>query len=187
MDYKYKTLVIGAKAASEEAKIQLLDHLKPLMLSAIRRYGRGMEREDLMQEARLAVLEGIALYDESKGIPFLLYIKSKVYFHIHNLTRNRRPTSSLNTPVNSAEAKEYVDLLPDEEADPTEDILKREQILALREALERLTSRQRYVIDQHYYLKRNLKSIAGDIGLSYKTVLRDKKKAVEILANLLEP
>lgn len=185
MDYIYKDLVEAAKAGDQEAKLKLLNKLKPLVYSAIKRYGRGQDPDDLKQEARLALLEGIIDYDEGRGIPFLSYVKTLVYFRIHNLTRYQGRETSLNASIDSEEAKEFIDLLADEDADTVYQLIKKERLNALRDALDSLNPRLRYVIDQHYYKGRTLKAIASDLDLSYKTILRDKNRAVEILSNLL--
>lgn len=185
MDYKYRALVIGAKSGSEEAKIQLLERLKPLMLSAVNRYGFGHDREDLLQEAVVAVLEGIQEYDEAKQVPFLLYIKQKVYFRIFNLSRKYRPAESLNMPSDSEEGSEFMDLLS-EDSDPARVLLAKEQSTALREALNSLEPRQRQVIELYFYQRKTIKHIARIMNVSTKTVQRIRKRAIEILSNLLE-
>ncbi len=184
MEYKFRALVIGAKSGSEEAKLQLLERLKPLMVSAVNRCGFGHDREDLLQEAALAVLGGIQEYDEARQVPFLLYIKQKVYFHILNLSRKHRPAESLNAPSDSEEGTEYMDLLPDG-SDPAQDFLAKEQSKALYEALRSLEPRQRQVIESYYFQRKTMKQIAKAMNVSTKTVQRIRRRALEILSNLL--
>ncbi len=185
MDYKFKALVIGAKSGSEEARLQLLQRLKPLMLSAVNRCGLSLDREDLLQEAALAVLEGIQEYDEARQVPFLLYIKQKVYFHVFNLARKYRPAESLNVPSDSDEGTEYMDLVADG-SDLAEEYLAKEQSAALREALRSLEPRQRRVIELYYFQRKTMKQIAGALNVSTKTVQRIRKRALEILSGLLD-
>jgi len=185
MDYQFKQLVGEAKAGSQNAQEELLTNMKPLLLSAVKRYGWGLDSEEMLQEANLAVLEGIKSYDESRSVPFLMYIKTKVYFHIYNLSRKQRVMYSLNTSVDAEEGQDFLDLLADEDADPLDDILFHEQISAIESALDDLNPRQRQIILLHFYQGITLKFISGILGVSYKTVLREKEKALNILSSFL--
>mgnify|MGYP000270948658 CR=1 FL=1 len=183
-----KQLVSQAREGSTDASRELLSRLQPLILSVIRRHNTGSDREDLLQEAALAILEGIRDYDEAKGIPFLAYIKVKLNFHIYNICRRERKreyhTASGNASGSSDEA-DLLTLLPDEREDTPAYILKAEQSTAIREALSALDPRHRQVIILYYFNRISLKDIAIKLGISYKTAQRYKARAEKQLSVLL--
>ena len=71
MDYKYKELVVKAKAGDNNATEQLIAKLTPLIVSYANKYGNmDMDREELIQEGYLEILYRIYDFDETKGVPF---------------------------------------------------------------------------------------------------------------------
>jgi RNA polymerase sporulation-specific sigma factor len=190
MNYTYKNLLEEAKAGNQKAQLELLNRLKPLLYSTIKRYAWGLDKEEMLQEASLCVLEGIQQFDEAKGIPFLAYIKTKLKFYIYNQSRKQRVTYSLNTSANTStdgeEGQDFLDLLADHSVDLIGDILCSEQKAAVQAALNQLDPRQRQVILLHYFNRTSLKDIAKQQGVSYKTILRRKNKALAVLADLLQ-
>ena len=185
MEYKLKDLVEEAKAGSQDAQTELLDRLKPLLLYTLKRYAWGMDWKEMLQEANLAVLEGIREYNEDTGVPFLAYLKTKLAFHIYNQSRKQRVMYSLNTSADEETGQELLDRIADETANPLGDVLRKEHKMAVRSALNRLDPPLRQVILLHYYRGMSLKSIAKAQGVCYKTVLRRKDKALEKLSEIL--
>jgi RNA polymerase sporulation-specific sigma factor len=190
MNYAYKDLVREAKGGSPKAQLELLDHLKPLLYSTIKRYAWGLDKEEMLQEASLCLLEGIQEYDESKGIPFLAYIKVRLKFYIYNQSRKQRVTYSLNTSANASldgdESQDFLDLVVDDRLDLVDSILHSEQKASVHAALNQLEPRLRQVILLHYFNRTSLKEIAKQQGVSYKTILRWKDKALAILEDFLQ-
>lgn len=185
MSYQFKDLVHEAKAGSQASQMEILDRLKPLIYAVLKRYAWSLDWEEMLQEASLAVLEGIQEFDEARGIPFLAYIKNKLKFGIYNKARKQRVTYSLNTSAIEEDAQDFLDLLMDENADPLGDYLKKEKISAIQSALEQLDPRQKQVICMHFIHGTSLKAIAEQLNVSYKTVLRAKDKALSILEDVL--
>jgi RNA polymerase sporulation-specific sigma factor len=185
MNYQFKDLVIKAKAGCQASQMEIMDRLKPLLFSVVKRYAWALDREEMLQEARLAVLEGIREFDEARGIPFLAFIKRKLMFHVYNKARKQRISYSLNTSAGEEETQDFLDLLPDESADPLGDILHKECTSAVQSALDQLDPRQKQVILLHFFQGTSLKSIAEQQSLSYKTILRLKDKALAALKDSL--
>ena len=86
MYYLYKELVDKARKGDKRAMEDLLDKLKPLIYSAIRRFSKGVDTEDLYQEACVILLESVRDFDEERKVPFLAFAKSRIHYGIHNLT-----------------------------------------------------------------------------------------------------
>ena len=190
MIYTYKHLLEDAKTGNQPAQQELLDRLKPLLYATVKRYAWGLDKEEMLQEASLCVLEGIQDYDQSKGIPFLAYIKTKLKFHVYNQSRKQRVIYSLNSSANRSDdgedSQDFLDLLIDERVDLLGDILLSEQNVAIEAALDQLDPRQRQVILLHYFNGTSFKDIAKQQGVSYKTILRLKDKALAVLANIID-
>lgn len=185
MNYQFKNLVQEAKAGSQPAQMEILNRLNPLLFSVVKRYAWSLDREGMLQEASLAVLEGIQEFDETRGIPFLAYMKEKLRFTMYNKARKQRNTYSLNASAGEEENQDFLDLLPDENADPLGDILRKEKTSAIQSALDHLDPRQKQVILLHFFQGTSLKSIAEQQGVSYKTILRLKDKALSALEDSL--
>ena len=114
MDYRYKKLVEDAKSGSTRATQDLIGKLEPLIYSAIGRCKNGRDREDLYQEACILIMEAIKDFDEDRGVPFLAFVKNRIYYGIHNLTRKNHYEISLDQPLWEEDGQTMLDLLEDE-------------------------------------------------------------------------
>ncbi|NLV89785.1 MAG: sigma-70 family RNA polymerase sigma factor, partial [Tissierellia bacterium] len=74
-----------------------------------------------------------------------------------------------------SEDKEALDLILDEEDNKY-----------LLEALDRLTDRQREVIILYYFENMKIEDIASRLGVTYRTVVNTKTRALEKMALLLK-
>lgn len=67
---------------------ELLTVSTPITISLVTKYFmRGYETEDMMQEARFALLESVNTYDETTGMPFLKYYHMRLTNHFNMLIR----------------------------------------------------------------------------------------------------
>ncbi len=186
MDYRYKSLVEAGKTGDGSAQEALLYHLKPLMLSAVKRYGWGFDKEELLQEAAFIVLEGIRDFSPERGVPFLAYIRTHVYFGIYNLSRKQRVMDSLEASVDGTKDIRLIDLIPSTELSPDAAVLAHDELSALSIAVDALDVRLKSVIHHYFILGYTLKQTAVMMGTSYKTTLRLKDKALKILREKLK-
>lgn len=174
-------LLEKAKEGDVRSKEVLLDKVKPLIIKQIQRYyNRKEEFEDLIQEGNLLVLECIEDYDEEKEVYFLGYIKAMLRFAYLN-KHKIRIHQSLNTPVGEDGAEEIMDLLEGQEKSQEQLIIEEEESLEIRKILRKLTERQRKVIVLYYFKNMGIKDIAESLGISYRTVVNTKTRALEIL------
>ncbi|NLN42629.1 MAG: sigma-70 family RNA polymerase sigma factor [Clostridiales bacterium] len=181
MYYLYKELVDKARKGDKRAMEDLLDKLKPLIYSAIRRFSKGVDTEDLYQEACVILLESVRDFDEERKVPFLAFAKSRIHYGIHNLTRKNTYELSLDEPLWEGDGQTRLDQLEDT-GDAIEDRIARiELVKSLKNAMECLTQKQREVILDHYFGGKKLKEIAVDRGVHYKTVLGLKSRAISEL------
>lgn len=182
MDYKFKDLVEGFKDGDSQCGEKLLAKLQPLIFSTISKYGFSLDKEDLLQEAALAILEGLHQFDPDKGVAFLVFIKTKLKFHIYNQSRKARTNTYKSVSPFDEEGNDLLENMPDSEEMLEELIIINEDSKRLEEAMKKLDERQQKVIRMHYFEGFTLKDIAQMLGVSYKTVLRVKSKGLENLA-----
>jgi len=185
LKYRFQQLVEEAKKGDKEAMIQIIENIKPLIYSAIGKYGRGYDREDLYQEACLILVESVCSFDPGRGVPFLSYIKSRIYYGIFNKTRNKAYHLSIDVPLNEGGDETLGDILEDPHARFEEEIFAREDKERLIAALNRLSPKQRQVIELYYFSGMKLREIAKMRNVHYKGVLRLKERALKNLADMM--
>lgn len=180
----FDELLDKAKKGDKIATEKIINKLKPLIISSIRRYfNKPNEYEDLVQDGILTILECINDYEPLKGVHFLGYVKAKLrylYLDKHKVKIHH----SLNEVVGD-EDDELMDLLASEDKGPLELILDKEECRNLVEAFNSLTGRQRQVIILYYVENMKIEDIAKKLGVSYRTVVNTKTKAIEKLASIL--
>jgi RNA polymerase sporulation-specific sigma factor len=81
---------------------------------------------------------------------------------------------------------ELMDLLVSEDKEALDLILDEEDNKYLLEALDRLTDRQREVIILYYFENMKIEDIASRLGVTYRTVVNTKTRALEKMALLLK-
>lgn len=172
-------MYLDAARGSLEARTELLARLRPLVLSSIRKnYNRQDEMDDLVQEGYLLILESIPDYRKDYSVPFLGFIKSRLRFHYLGKNRIRRELS-LNTVCGEG-GEEHLDLLEDDYS-MEGSYLDKEARERLLYAMEALTKRERQVVEGYYFHSRSIGEIAKSYGITYRTVINTKKRALERL------
>lgn len=181
----FQELVRQAKSGDKAAKEEIIKRLQPLLVSSIKRYYFNKnELEDLMQEGNLKILEAINSYDQERGVYFLGYIKTQLKYMYLDKHKQRRHTS-LNEKAGNGK-DEIVDLLIDEDQAALDAMVSEEAIGEMRQALKKLTKRQREISILFYIEKLSMADIADKLGVSYRTVVNTKKTALDKLRQEME-
>lgn len=179
-------LLEKARKGDVESTELIIEKLNPLIVASIRRYyNKAADYDDLIQEGRLAVLECIKDYDESKGVYFLGYVKTMLKFLYLN-KHKEKILLSLNTPIGESKDQELIDILESEDGDILEEILKTEELEEIRYALESLTERQRKVIIYFYFEGYSISEIAKRMDATYRTIVNTKTNALEKMRRMLK-
>lgn len=172
-------LLQKARKGDVESSQNLLKELNPLIIASIKRYyNKIADYEDLIQEGRVVVLECIRNYDDTKDVYFLGYVKTMLKFLYLN-KHKEKVLISLNTTIGEDEDEELIDILESEEVEILEEILKAEELKQIRYALSLLTERQREVIIYFYFEGYSIQEIAKKMGVTYRTIVNTKVKALE--------
>ncbi len=171
-------LLLLSKRGNKEAKETLLLKLNPLIISSIRRYYNRIDQyDDLIQEGYETILQAIENYDPNRGVKFLGYVKAMLRYGYLEKHREKQ-FLSLNEPLDEGE---FIDLLEGNEEEPTDIIIKREEIKILLKSLNCLTERQRQVVVEYYINRLSIDEIADKLGISYRTVVNTKTQGLNKL------
>ncbi|OLS02263.1 sigma-70 family RNA polymerase sigma factor [Tissierella creatinophila] len=183
---EWNGLVLSAKEGDLRSKEEILERLLPLIISSIKKYyNRRDFYEELIQEGYLCILESIENFKVGKNVYFLGYAKLQLRYLY--LNKNREKTHiSLNTKIGEKQEDEILDTLGSTELEPLSDILDREIKQALNSYLIYLTDRQKEVVVLFYVNRLSITKIAERLGVSYRTVVNTKTRAIEILKGYLK-
>lgn len=168
----------------EDAGLELLMRLQPLIISSIKKYyNKTEDMEDLVQEGRLLVLQSIGDYREDYSVPYLGFIKSRLKYLYLGKNRNRR-ILSLNVQVGE-DGEDHMDLLEDG-FKLEEDYIRREQGSELLRMISRLPLRERQVVQGYYLENLSIGDISKRHGITYRTVVNTKRRALERMRKEME-
>ena len=175
-------LLEKSREGSEKSKAALLENLKPLILSSIKKYHHAeYEFEELVHEGQLAVLECIEKFDKSLNVPFLGFVKSRLRYLYMNMSAKKikKNCLSLNDEITGKDGRktELIDLLPDD-FDFMNIIILNENISELKQALKNLSGREKQVVFMFYMEEMNLNQVSEKLGIAYRTVVNTKTNAI---------
>lgn len=178
-------LLIKAKNGDANSAEEILSRVQGLIFNSIQRYYNDRnEYEDLIQEGNLVVLQAIEDFDESRGVYFLGYLKTMLkytYLNKHKIKHHL----SLNVAVGDDGETQWMDMLESDDDSSLDKLLKIEEASELKYALEKLTDRQREVIIAYYIEGLSINHISKRLGITYRTVVNTKTRALERLRDLL--
>ena len=168
-----------AHGGNKESEILILERLKPLIISSIRKYYNNLnDYDDLIQEGREMVLICIRDYNPHINVPFLGYIKSRLKYLYLNKNKVKKELS-LNESYGE-DGEEYLDLIQSKE-DLLEDILVKEEYKELHKLIRGLGKREREVLYDFFFCQLTIPQISKKYNVTYRTVLNQKTTALKKL------
>ena len=161
---------------SPDGAAELISHYGPLMKYVIRPIvANEQDREECLSEAVMRILDKIYLYDEQRG-SWTAWITSV----IRSVALNKRRTSA--SPYEEVELTVET---PSLEPTPEERILQQERQRELRDAVDRLSQKDRVIFYRKYYYLQTTAQIASEIGMTERAVegrlYRIKKRLRKLL------
>lgn len=174
-------LCLKAKSGDREAMQELLEQYRPLMVHQAKRwpvYGF----EDALQEAHVAVLEAVHVFDPDVGCYFGTFLKQRIRAHLRTWGRRQVRWSERNAVASGQCSGE--DSLPVEEwadAHTHSDQLH----IEWEEWLNGLSPRERLVIVKQIIEGYSLQEIADQESVSRHTVHTWKKRAIKKLRDVV--
>ncbi len=175
-------LLTSARDGDEDAKLELVQALNPLIISSIKRYCPiWREYGDLLQDGVVVVLECVDMYDSSKGY-FLGFVKSYLKFYFLETFKYLLKGEE---QISSVEEEVWEDFVSDDE-DMEQILLNREFSTELKKAMGLLTNRQREVVMMYYFMEMSLGDIAVALDIKRWTVINTKRRSMEILRRFFD-
>lgn len=175
-------LVILSKGSCGKSRLELIERLKPLVLSSINKYYSIGDYEDLIQEGNILILESIKDFDLDYGVHFLAYIKSKLKYYYLNKNKIER---ELSLNAKDANGIEFIERL-ESNINIEKIIIERIENRYLEKQLESLSNRQKEIIREFYFEDLSLNEIAEKLSISYQTVANLKTQGINKLKTIVK-
>lgn len=156
----------------------LLNRLKPLIYKNINKHIKisPSQREDLIQEGYVIILESLKTYDIRRNVHFLHYVKIKLEFYYKNYFKNEYKRHTFLLSENQADSYYVYD---------SDNLIVNEETKLLLESIKKLNAEQQKILHLYYYKKLTLKEISCILHMPYGTVVGKKKSAIKKLKKLL--
>lgn len=177
-------LALMAAGGDEESMRALYIAVAPLVLNLTKKYfplcvGRITDPEDLVQSGYFAVWEAARAFDPARGCRFtttLQYHIQRVCWEQLGFRRKQLKTVSLSAPIGDDEDLTVEDTIADK-LDIYEYSSLNEMQKTIREAVNELPNRQKFIIYRYYYGEATIEQIAGELNRSKTTVAGILKNA----------
>ena len=159
-------------------------------------YAQTADQEDLISIGTIGLIKGITTFDCSKGARLATYaarcVENEILMHFRSMRKSAQDVSlsdCIETGTDGA-VLSLMDVVA-EDCDLLEQVSTREQVIALRKAVEEcLTEQEKQVVVLRYGLggtaPMRQREVAQVTGISRSYVSRIEKKALEKLRNTLE-
>lgn len=177
-----KSVVLLAQSGDIRASEHLLYKYRALVRTKVRPYFLlGADKEDLLQVGMIGLWQSIMDYSADRDISFLSF--SRICIERHVITAIKTAGRQKQAPLNHAVSLDYYTeddgggdfnlaevLISDDELDPEELLLRREDRKALRSALRDVLSNFEWEVLGRYHLGKTYREIAADMGCKTKSI-----------------
>lgn len=186
-----------ASRGDQNARNVLIERNLRLVAHIMKKYyAATSDQEDLISIGTIGLIKGISTFDASKGARLATYaarcVENEILMHFRSQKKSAQDVSlseCIETGADGA-ALSLMDVVSDD-WDLQEQVMNRESIACLQEAVERcLTEQERLVITLRYGLQgrvpRRQREVAETCGISRSYVSRIEKRALNKLRGALE-
>lgn len=182
---EFNILVKEALEDDVNAKTTLLERLRPLIISSIKKYCPIEEEfSDLMQDGSIIVLQCLKDYKKDRGVQFLYYVKSALRFYYLETFRYLKKNDFISLNIANEDGQELIDSLLDNFS-IEENYLEEFQRSYLVSGVKSLPKRQREIVKLFYVCNLSISEIAKYLNISYRGVVNSKVKAIDNLRRFL--
>lgn len=171
-----------------ESRRRLVEAYQPLVLKAAFRLATDENLcAELIQEGTVGLIEAVEGFSPGREVRFSTYAQYRIRGRMLDfLRRNRRSSAeALELAQWEEEVGEYLGLVRDERVDVEEEVARRAVGAILHEALERLTDKERLIIQGLYLQDRTPQEVAVGLGISPSYLYKTQKKALRRLRGFL--
>jgi len=167
--------------------------VRSFLANPTRHLPRYLTAEDLIQECALHWARRSSRYQADRGASRTTFLKRVVEHKLADLWRNLSAAKHIgenravpfSTPLDAEERVTVGDLLPDdaEEHEPEDRAEQGALVVAVRQALERLSARQREIV-RRMLAGEEGGELAGALGIGRSTLYRELERFREALGDL---
>ena len=179
----------------EEARQTLIEHNLRLVAHIVKKYDNTrLENDDLISIGTVGLIKAINTFDLEKGVKLATYaarcIENEILMQLRSMKKNRDDIS-LEEPLGVDQEGNELSLMDilGYDSDLFEQVEHKIQVAKLRETLERLPKRERYVLERRFALVDGRswaqREIAARLGISRSYVSRIEKRALRMLNSYL--
>lgn len=168
------SLIAKAKAGDKDALTEIIVECTPLLKKVTRTYFvDGMDREDLLQEATLALIKAVDKFDENGGQKLTTFIYSVAKQRLLDLIKKNSAKKGGKDAVKlSIEGGEDNDGIDPEAigGDVIDDYLQKETAEQLYKISDEVLTKREKAFFDLYLQEKSYREIAEELGVSTKTV-----------------
>ncbi len=176
------------EGGSRESRQRLVESYQPLVLKTALRLAtdEGLCAE-LIQEGTLGLIEAVEGFVPDREVRFSTYAQYRIKGRMLDFLRksSRSAAQALDLACWEGEVDEFLNLVRDDRADVEEEAARRAVREVLRQALERLSARERQIIEGIYFHDRAPQEVATSLGISASYLYKTQKRALRRLRGLL--
>lgn len=181
--------LLALSKCDENAKRELIEHNLRLVVYVARKFeNTGINIEDLISIGSIGLIKAINTFDTGKNIKLATYasrcIENEILMHLRK-THNSKTEVSIDEPLNTDwDGNEL--LLSDVLGTPCDEVSKdiEDEVdkMLLREAIEKLSARERSIMELRFGLKsgteKTQKEVADMLGISQSYISRLEKRII---------
>ena len=177
------------RAGDEKAKSKLIERNLRLVVYIARKFDNtGVDIDDLISVGTIGLIKAVNSFDFDKNIKLATYasrcIENEILMHLRRIVRTRCEVS-LDEPLNvDFEGNELLisDILGTDPDIVSRDLESNVEKQLLRDAVARLTDRERVIMEMRFGLKgeeeKTQKEVADILGISQSYISRLEKKII---------
>jgi RNA polymerase sigma factor (sigma-70 family) len=191
MDTDINYIIQESLKGNKKSQEILLNKLHPLIYKNIYIYYSQDDHivEDLVQEGYVVILKSLKSYEENKGVHFLGYVKTNLFYFYKNYyrdTKNQRKTISLNQNIGEQNnSQEIGSIMIGCALDPIEEVLLKDEINELFNNIKKLSKKEQKILNMFYIDELEIKEISNHLQKAYRTVVWRKYIALKKLKELM--
>jgi RNA polymerase sporulation-specific sigma factor len=151
----------------------------------------GEDVEDLAGIARIGMIKAIKSFDPNKEVKFATYatrcMTNEILMSFRKEKKHKSNISIEQLLSYDGEGNEMkLEDLLDSGEDILGEIVEREEIIRLRQAVEQLSGRDRVIIEEMYFKGKTQKQVSELLGLSQPHISRIEKKLLKKLRDIYD-
>ena len=184
LDCANKKEAAAERHTMKEEQLQLANEwwlkLRPLIKKFVREtFLDGFEKDDLLQECYIKLIQAMEKYDPHMGVPFESFYKIQLYGWRSNQNKKKRVNF-----IGEYESEGI--LIIDEQANVEEMVINKERLERVMQAMNKLSQMEKKMIMAYYIQNKSMVDIAKEEKINYRTALSRKGEAIRKIKMIMK-